>query len=200
MAGFVRAQLYGGAITVELPSVFGDVRVETDSASLIREVPDTQEVWLDRDGFTSIIFDLTERVDESQASSDEEALKYHFQDMVGDSNDATQCWQTNAAVLSRMPNVPAYALLATQHPAAAPEGRGPQADFTAILLVLVRLAETKTDILITVNVPHVPGEYSKEDVDFAAAKQGPLVDAATIIRQRILETFEIKDFGLFVTE
>ncbi|OJD38093.1 ran-interacting mog1 protein [Diplodia corticola] len=193
MAGFVPAQLYGGAITVELPSVFGDV-------SLIREVPDTQEVWLDRDGFTSVIFDLTERVDESQASSDEEALKYHLQDMVDDSNDATHCWQTSAAVLARMPNVPAYALVATQHPAAGPGGRKPQADFTALLLVLIRLVEQKTDIIITVNVPHVPGEYPKEEVDFAAAKQGPLVDAAATIKQRILETFEIKDFGLFVSE
>lgn len=97
-------------------------------------------------------------------------------------------------------NVPAYSLVATQHPAAAPENRRPQSDFTGILLVLVRLIEQKTDIVITVNVPHVPGEYLKEDVDFAAARQGPLMDAAASIKQHILQTFEIKDYGLFVTE
>ncbi|KAK0658585.1 putative ran guanine nucleotide release factor [Lasiodiplodia hormozganensis] len=192
MFDFVPVQLYGGAITVELPSVFGDV-------SSIREVPDTQEVWLDRNGLTSVIFDLTERVDEPEARNDEEALKYHLSDIV-EPNDTLQTWQFNVASLARMPNVPAYSLVATQHPAAAPENRRPQPDFTGILLVLVRLIEQKTDIVITVNVPHVPGEYPKEDVDFAAAKQGPLMDAATSIKQHILQTFEIKDYGLFVTE
>ncbi|EKG10665.1 Ran-interacting Mog1 protein [Macrophomina phaseolina MS6] len=193
MATFVPIQLFGGAITVELPAGFADV-------STFRQVPDTQEVYLDKDGFTSIIFDLAERLDESQAQNDHEALKYHFQDIVGDTNDATQFWQSNAATLARMPNTPAYTLIATQHPTAEPENRKPQPDFTALLLVLVRLAEQKTDIVITVNVPHVPGEYAKEEVDFAAAKQGPLMTAAACIRQKILETFQIKDYGLFVTE
>lgn len=97
-------------------------------------------------------------------------------------------------------NAPAYTIIATQHPAPQQENRRPQPDFTAILLVLVRLAEQKTDIVITINVPHVPGEYAKDEVDFAAARQGPLMDTAAAIRQQILQTFEIKDFGLFGTE
>lgn len=97
-------------------------------------------------------------------------------------------------------DTPAYTLIATQHAVPDPGNRNPQPDFTAILLLLVRLAAQKTDIVITLNVPHVPGEYQKDDVDFAAGRQGPLVEAAAAIRQRILETFEIKDFGLFVTE
>ncbi|GME35826.1 DNA ligase ATP-dependent [Neofusicoccum parvum] len=193
MASFHATDLFGGAIVVDLPAGFADV-------SSIRQVPDNQEVYLDANGFSSVIFDLTERLDESQASSDEEALKYHFQDIVGDSNDVTQFWQSNAASLARMPNAPAYTIIATQHPAPQQENRRPQPDFTAILLVLVRLAEQKTDIVITVNVPHVPGEYAKDEVDFAAARQGPLMDTAAAIRQQILQTFEIKDFGLFGTE
>ena len=66
------------------------------------------------------------------------------------------------------------------------------------MMTLVRLKEQKTDIVITVNVPHVPAEYNKADIDIAAGKAGPLLDMAVAIRQRILETFEIKDYGLFV--
>lgn len=72
-------------------------------ASSIRQVPDNQEVYLERDGFTSVIFDIMERVEQDQAANDEEALKFHYADMVGDSNDATQFWHSNVAVLSRMP-------------------------------------------------------------------------------------------------
>lgn len=112
MSAFVPVQLYGGAITVELPSVFGDVRyvacfrycnkAQADSASYIREVPDTQEVWIDRNGLTSVIFDLTERVDEPEARNDEEALKYHLSDIV-EADDTLQTWQFNVASLARMP-------------------------------------------------------------------------------------------------
>lgn len=114
MAAFVPVQLFGGAITVELPNCFADVRYVREKRgvaktalanihSAIREVPDTQEVYLDKDGFTSVIFDLTERIEEAEARTDEEALKYHFQDTVGDSNDVTRFWQTNVATLLRMP-------------------------------------------------------------------------------------------------
>jgi hypothetical protein len=46
----------------------------------------------------------------------------------------------------------------------------------------------------------VPAEYRKEDVDLPAQKFGPHLEAATIIRQRIFETFEVKDWSLFVNE
>jgi len=67
-------------------------------------------------------------------------------------------------------------------------------------MILVRLVEQKTDIVITVNVPHVPGEYRKEGIDLPAQKVGPLLDTATAIRQRILETFDVKDWSLFVND
>ncbi|KAK8175181.1 ran-interacting Mog1 protein [Phyllosticta citrichinensis] len=187
MSSFVPTELYGGAITVELPAAFADV-------STIRQVPDNQEVYLERDGFTSVIFDIMERVEQSQAANDEEALKFHYSDMVGDSNDATHFWHSNTA------NIPAYTLVATQHPTPDASSRKPQPDFTAIVLILVRLAQQKTDIVITVNVPHVPGEYPKEEVDFSKAKQGPLMDAAAAIKQQILQTFDVKDWSLFVND
>ncbi|KAF2100050.1 Mog1p/PsbP-like protein [Rhizodiscina lignyota] len=193
MSSFVSTELFGGAIVVDLPAGFGD-------ASSIRQVPDNQEVYLDANGLTSIIFDILERVDESTAATDQDALKYHFHDIASGTNDTTRFWHFGSATLTKLPNTPAYVLFATQEPSRDAPQRGPQPDFTGILLTLVRLAKEKTDIVIAVNVPHVPGEYRPEDVDLPAQKLSPHLEAATAARQKILETFEIKDWSLFVNE
>lgn len=62
----------------------------------------------------------------------------------------------------------------------------------------MRLEAQKTDIVITVNVPHVAGEYVPGSVDLEGEKLGKQLDAAVLYRDRILETFEIRDWGLFV--
>lgn len=64
----------------------------------------------------------------------------------------------------------------------------------------MRLEKEKTDIVIAVNVPHVPGEYQPEEVDLPAQKLSPLLEAANAARQKILETFDVKDWSLFVNE
>ena len=56
---------------------------------MIRQVPDNQEVYLDKNGFTSLTFDITERV--SHLSTDKEALEYHFADIVAET-DTQHVW------------------------------------------------------------------------------------------------------------
>lgn len=111
-------------------------------------------------------------------------------------------------------SIPAYTLIATQTPrAAAPsagrdeEGAGGTAsrrpqqttapDFTAIILTLLRLEKERTDVLITINVPHIRGEYDEDEVDLALGKQGELIGDAVEHAARIWETFQVKDWGLF---
>jgi hypothetical protein len=89
-------------------------------------------------------------------------------------------------------------LFATTHPAAG--DKRAKDDFTGILLILIRLEKQTTDILIAVNVPHVPGEYEKDAVNLDQQKVGPHLEAGLAIRKRILETFEVKDWSLFVAE
>ena len=48
----------------------------------MRQVPDNQEIYLDTNGFTSLTFDITERV--SHLLTDKEALEYHFADIVAE--------------------------------------------------------------------------------------------------------------------
>jgi hypothetical protein len=47
----VTRELYGGAIKLNLPTSYDDV-------SNFRQVPDHQEVWVDRDSNTSLIVEL----------------------------------------------------------------------------------------------------------------------------------------------
>lgn len=94
--------------------------------------------------------------------------------------------------------IPAYTLIATQTPPINPEERGRHApDFTAIVLNLIRLEKESTDILITINVPHIKGEFDEADVNLEMGKQGKLIGDAVEYAARLWETFKIKDWTLF---
>lgn len=100
-------------------------------------------------------------------------------------------------LISHSPKIPAYTLIATQTPPPDPSSRSAAPDFTAIILTLLRLEKESTDILITVNVPHIKGEYDDEEVDLQLGKQGKLIGAAVEDAARIWETFKVKDWNLF---
>ena len=72
---FVR-NLFGGAFQISLPKQFVDL-------SNFRLVPDHQEVWSDGHRDQSIIVELVELVEDQK---DEEAAKYHFNDIAQTSN------------------------------------------------------------------------------------------------------------------
>jgi len=61
----------------------------------------------------------------------------------------------------------------------------------------VRLEKESTDILITINVPHIKGEYDEDEVDLALGKQGELIGDAVEYAARIWGSFDVKDWGLF---
>ena len=189
---FKSTPLFGGALRCDLPSTFADV-------SEIRQVPDHQEVWLDKNGFTNIIVEINQRVSTEEAPTDEDALRFHFKDLAESSAasaaDETKFWASGSAVLSKLPGVPAYTLFATQHNAKKTK-KNPE-DFTGVLMMLIRLEKQESDVLICVNVPHVPGHYNNADIDLPAQKVGELLDKGGVIRQKVLETFEVKDWSVF---
>lgn len=61
----------------------------------------------------------------------------------------------------------------------------------------MRLEKESTDILITINVPHIKGEYTEEEVNLELGKQGKLIGDAVEYAAKIWETFKIKDWSLF---
>jgi hypothetical protein len=114
---FRSTPLFGGALIVDLPSTFADVRylpspsLEASKLTLftstIRQVPDHQEVYLDKDGFTSIIFDITERVGQpgTGPAIDGAALTTHLEDIVDSDTDIVKVWSTSNTIFSKLPYV-----------------------------------------------------------------------------------------------
>jgi hypothetical protein len=94
-----------------------------------------------------------------------------------------------------------YTLIATQTPRKEKddESRRPASapDFTALILTLLRLEKQRTDVLITINVPHIKGEYDEEEVDLALGKQGELIGDAVEYAAKIWTSFEVRDWNLF---
>jgi hypothetical protein len=87
---------------------------------------------------------------------------------------------------------PALSLTFIQTPAPAPLGRKTP-EFVYIHLLLLRLKEQSTDIMITVNIPHYKGEYEE-------AKQGEetrLMKDSWVVREKVLETLKVVEWGLF---
>lgn len=88
-------------------------------------------------------------------------------------------------------------MLATSPPGEKQRGRAHEPEFVGVLLLVVRLEAQTTDIVIAVNVPHVKGEYAKEGVDLEGGKAGALLEAGEALREKVRETFRVKDWGLF---
>ncbi|KAI5361263.1 putative ran-interacting Mog1 protein [Septoria linicola] len=151
--------LFGGAIVAEVPEGWEDV-------SQIRQVPDTQEVFLSSSGFSSIVFDILERV--FPPPTDIEALKFHLSDIVESDASHTVLHKITsppAITLSKMPSTPVFSLLASAPTGEKMRGRPNEPDFVAIVLILVRLENVGTDLVVSVNLPHIPGTYVKGEVD-----------------------------------
>ncbi|KAI9868427.1 MAG: multicopy suppressor of ts gsp1 [Trichoglossum hirsutum] len=198
MDGYRKVDLFGGAIVVDLPDGYADV-------SDIRQVPDHQEVYLDKDGFASIIIDITERPD--SVTTDEAALELHLDDIFG-SDDQVRLWYQNRAQLSHFPEqTPAYTVFKTKHfprensvGSVPPIGSRVTPVFTGVLVTIIRLETQKTDIVVTINVPHMRGSYDEGSVDLERGQLGALLSSALAHQDRVFSTLEVKDWSLFVQE
>ncbi|KAE8844885.1 hypothetical protein PTNB85_03150 [Pyrenophora teres f. teres] len=182
---FTNTPLYGGAITMDLPSNFAD-------ASQFRQIPDNQEVYLDNAGYSSIVVEILEYVEKP---SDEEALQYHFADLVDGTGDATTVIEQTGASMKSLPSTPLLTLSFLQTPPSPnPHPNRKTPEYTYIHLLLLRLKERETDILITINVPHYPGEYNEPA---EGQQETDLMRRSHMIRERLLDTFDVKEWGLF---
>ena len=83
-------------------------------------------------------------------------------------------------------------------------------------MTLVRLVSKSTDLVITINLPHIPGQADtsapgavsgllsgqgkEEDVDFGRGQYGSWVEEGIRVRDEVLRTLKIEDWGLFGDE
>ncbi|RAR07316.1 Mog1p/PsbP-like protein [Stemphylium lycopersici] len=183
---YKNTSLYGGAITVDLPSNFAD-------ASLIRQIPDHQEVYLDNNGYTSIVVEILEYVDKS---SDDEALQFHFGDLVEGTGDATTIVAQERESMEGIGNNPVLSLtfIQTPPPPTDPTPKRKTPEYTFIQLLLIRLKEHGTDLMISINTPHYPAEHTPAS---EPGGETQLMRESKAMRQKVLESFTIKEWGLF---
>ncbi len=140
--------LYGGAIESILLPIFEDV-------SSLRDIPDHQEVFLHHDSEASIIVEL---LDLEKDASESNILSHYFTDLA--KHNDCQNYEIFQQSLSMpdgfMPHVtPAFSRLACTGKQMVKKYRSEQAkvDYVYIALVVVRLRNVDTDVLISLNLP-----------------------------------------------
>ncbi|CAL9732525.1 nuclear import protein Mog1p [Monosporozyma unispora] len=196
-------QLYGGAIATVIPQGFLD-------ASMLREVPDTQEVYVnsrsksddfnDGLGFNeSVIIDLLQRVEEED---DKKALDFHLKE-IADLNGSTE-WE-----LLKYDNkfdqlaTPSAAQTCIFLETAYKWGKVSEKEIVISCIGLIRLKDVETDVLITVNIPLDSTKYSDETLNRLtesikdSTKLPQRISTGYNILLEIVKKFNIKDKSLF---
>ena len=142
--------LFGGAILMTIPSRLEDV-------SGVRQVPDHQEVFVDNASDISLIVEILNHADEV---SDEEAAKYHFNDLAQCNNavsmeiTSTAIYGTNTSFLSCLPQATVKCVLTgTQKVSKFRDNCQNGIDEVLIFLIVVRMPNIQTDLLISLNMP-----------------------------------------------
>lgn len=204
---FERKELYGGAIVTKVP-------VGLIDASDLRQIPDTQEVFLNPSENTrdytqlnkddSIIVDLMERID----GDDTEAIREHFSE-ISALNDTSNSWKLVS--IDDAPNkLNSKAYIGTGVEPALKWGRDESKglDYKPTLVVvlgIIRLKKVDTDVLVTQNVlisdedelkdlEKLQGAESFEREENRAAKRISL--AKTVVKEAI-SNLTVEDWNLF---
>ncbi|ODQ62890.1 hypothetical protein WICANDRAFT_60936 [Wickerhamomyces anomalus NRRL Y-366-8] len=204
---FEKKELYGGAIVTKVP-------VGLIDASDLRQIPDTQEVFLNPSENTrdytqlnkddSIIVDLMERID----GDDTEAIREHFSE-ISALNDTSNSWKLVS--IDDAPNkLNSKAYIGTGVEPALKWGRDESKglDYKPTLVVvlgIIRLKKVDTDVLVTQNVlisdedelkdlEKLQGAESSESEENRAAKRISL--AKTVVKEAI-SNLTVEDWNLF---
>jgi len=209
--------LFGGAIATILPVAFEDV-------STIRQVPDHQEVFVDRNSEMSFIVEL---VSYDEDVSDADAPGYYFADL-GQCNEAKNVRVDSKGI------IPAEARLTpllTDRTTVrcAITGRQTVSKFrredaplevVQIILVVIRLPHVGTDMLLSVNVPFAedrppigvedvvravnhrsPGDdgsnSSSSSSSSSSGSSGDSVAPAISVMATALQSLQVRNWSLF---
>ncbi|KAG8690663.1 hypothetical protein FRC11_009961 [Ceratobasidium sp. 423] len=173
-------ELFGGAITVQLPAGLTD-------ASDLRQVPDTQEVFLATDSDVSVVFEILQRVEPDNPI---EVAKFHF-DSLSHDNDAVSSTVEFVNTPAQQPeSAGPIKLSVLQGTQLVPKFNRTHPDTVKIFLAVYRVVEKDIDLVLTFNVP-VQTEKTGSAVDAEGAKRWFDAYEAAVASLKII------DFGLF---
>ncbi|KAG0324260.1 hypothetical protein BG000_002278 [Podila horticola] len=193
----IEQELYGGAITMNLPRKFGNI-------SHVREVPDHQEVFVNVDEDQSVIVEILELAAEA---SDDGCAAFHYQQLAEDNDAEESSTIQSVSILSNaeLPSWPSdakiYLLLGQQRVAKFNERQRQVESGSAedtrnllqIMMVVVRLPRQATDIVISYNVPlQIAATSSSREV----AHEGNIQEAEVWFRN-LIGSFRVRDWSLF---
>mmetsp|Transcript_14775 Transcript_14775/g.22258 ORF Transcript_14775/g.22258 Transcript_14775/m.22258 type:complete len:194 (+) Transcript_14775:90-671(+) len=185
--------LFGGAIVCTLPTSYEDI-------SVYRTVPDHQEVYVDKTSNTSVIVEILSRQDVSDAS----APQFFFDDLVEFNRaKASEVYYSKVDVSSScIPSIDASKsrclLIGRQE-----VEKDHRLDNVLVFMVLLRLPEKETDILITMNsaldsaaISLSPSALSSPDAIFSSTPEPSLAHNEQVFKE-VVTSFKIQDWGLF---
>jgi len=178
MTDLVNVDLFGGAIKANYPEGFFD-------ASSIRQIPDTQEVYLSRNSDDSIIIEILERV---PASDSDGAARFHFE-AIADDNDApsSSVDEVDKIPYNRCDEIPSIIVLRGRQ--GVKKFNRTSVDDLRIFVALYRLEERGVDIVLSLNFPMNIGDgVFRTEEQYNTAKETFL---------SIATSFHIDDFSLF---
>lgn len=147
---FKLASFFGGAIICNIPDSFEDV-------SMVRQVPDHQEVYVDRNSGMSMIIELLSYEDNV---TDQNCGEHYFKDLA-EYNEAIESvidkydvsLFTNFMTSSNSQASTICTLVGRQTVAKLNQEVGTVGDVVQISLAIIRLKQVTTDMLISLNIP-----------------------------------------------
>jgi len=171
-------ELFGGAISAQSAPDLID-------ASTIRQVPDTQEVFIYPHSNVSIIVEILQRVELSHFN---DAIRFHFDSLAHDNSASS----TEVQSVVEVPNdrgdntPPAIILKGFQM---VPKFNHTPPDNVRILMALFRVDSKDVDLVVTFNIP-------LESVD-GGAVDGRDAERAEVDFNTFFRSLQIVDFRLF---
>jgi hypothetical protein len=173
---FTRRDLFGGAISCEIPTAWRDV-------SDVRQVPDHQECFQEMDGAV-VVVEILER----QEIPDADAPNYFFRDLAEANGSSLMEFQTMPITGVQMEHAVLCGGFGHQRVAmerdydvAGNRRQDQEVRFVRVELCVFRLATVSTDLLLTISKP-ITNPNEPEGIQAF---------------QRIVSTLAIRDWGLF---
>ena len=186
-------ELYGGAITTVIPGGFLD-------ASLVREVPDTQEVFVNsrkedeakdfNDGLLfneSVIVDLLQMVD---ARTDKDALDIHIKE-IASLNKSSELHIVKYEPLTDT----TQSCICVED--AYKWGKLSEKETVAVCTALIRLADVETDVVLTINVPVTQDQPEELSILEKGELPSRILAAYKLVKDMAVQ-FRVVDNSFFV--
>ncbi|CAI2381200.1 unnamed protein product [Moneuplotes crassus] len=177
---YIVKELYGGALTVELPNDFKDL-------SDIMPIEDNQEVFTDMKYDAKLIIEILECLD----SNDETALNSNFKELAETQSATNTSIEKCGLDISVAPKIKSSNIIksylkGTQHIIPSKIPTDDREEVTLFMLHL-RLKDHDADILVTLNVPKKPT---------ATTPYEEVVSYHTDVFENLNKSIEVKDLSI----